>query len=44
MARAEKQREKFAKRIERRKGDTGEQPDIAVEQAVEEAPPAEALA
>jgi uncharacterized protein YgiM (DUF1202 family) len=44
MARAEKQREKFAKRLERKKGELGEQPDVAVEEVAEEAPSAEALA
>jgi hypothetical protein len=43
MARAEKQREKFAKRIERKKGDTGEQPDIALEEVAAESPSTEAL-
>jgi hypothetical protein len=44
MARAEKQREKFAKRLEKKRGDTGEQPDTAIEEAVEESPATEPLA
>jgi len=44
MARAEKQREKFAKRLERKKGENGEQPDSVIEEAVEEPRPAETLA
>jgi hypothetical protein len=45
MARAEKQREKFAKRLEKKKGDLGEPTDeIAGEDGVEESPVAEAAA
>ena len=44
MARAEKQREKFAKRLEKKRGGTGEDPDIAIEEAVEESPSTEPLA
>jgi hypothetical protein len=43
MARAEKQREKFAKRLEKKKGDLGEQTDdVALEEGVEATPVAEA--
>ena len=44
MARAEKQREKFAKRLEKKKGVFGEQPDVPLEEGVEESPAAEVLA
>jgi hypothetical protein len=44
MARAEKQREKFAKRLEKKRGETGEQPEIALEEAVQESPAIEPLA
>lgn len=44
MARAEKQREKFAKRLERKKGELGTQPESPVEETTEEAPSTEALA
>jgi len=44
MARAEKQREKFAKRLEKKKGILGEQPDIAVVDDIDAPPAAEALA
>jgi hypothetical protein len=45
MARAEKQREKFAKRLEKKKGDPGGQTDeITGEDGVEESPTAEAAA
>lgn len=44
MARAEKQREKFAKRLEKKKGGIGEQTDeIEGEPGVEESPAAEAV-
>ena len=36
MARAEKQREKFAKRLERKSVPLGEQPNEAIEEPVEE--------
>jgi len=43
MARAEKQREKFAKRLEKKKGDLGGPTDeIIGEDGVEESPAAEA--
>jgi hypothetical protein len=45
MARAEKQREKFAKRLEKKKGDPGGLTDeITGEDGVEESPAAEAAA
>jgi hypothetical protein len=44
MARAEKQREKFAKRLEKKKGVFDEQQDVPVEEGTEESPSAEALA
>jgi hypothetical protein len=44
MARAEKQREKFAKRLEKKKGVFGEQPDVPLEEGVEESPATEVLA
>ncbi len=43
MARAEKQREKFAKRLDKKKGEPGEPTDeITGEDGVEESPVAEA--
>jgi uncharacterized protein YgiM (DUF1202 family) len=44
MARAEKQRDKFAKRLERKKGDLNGQPDSDVEQVVGDSVPTEATA
>ena len=44
MARAEKQREKFAKRLERKKGETGETSDAPQEEeGLEGSPSTEAL-
>ena len=43
MARAEKQREKFAKRLERKKGGTGEDPEVTSEEILEESPAVEPL-
>jgi hypothetical protein len=45
MARAEKQREKFAKRLDKKKGEPGDPTDeITGEDGVEESPAAEAAA
>ncbi len=44
MARAEKQREKFAKRLERKKGELGEQTDEVLEAPAEESTASEPLA
>jgi hypothetical protein len=43
MARAEKQREKFAKRLEKKKGELGEQPDEVLEEPLEQSAIAEPL-
>jgi len=41
MARAEKQREKFAKRLERKKGGSVEEPEVVSEETLEELPATE---
>lgn len=41
MARAEKQREKFAKRLEKKKGDSGEPSDSPQEELLEGSPSTE---
>jgi hypothetical protein len=43
MARAEKQREKFAKRLERKKGGPGEDPEVTSDETLEALPATEPM-